>query len=294
VAFNLSKVADKVNRNWLYHWIKDPKDYFPVTLMPRYRFSGEDLRAVVEYIMRDDSFLPEEEEEEESEEKAPIEDSLLKDESLVKKGKRVIELSRCVVCHDIKGIKEILPVDRKRTQPSGEFAELLNDVKCLTCHSIQGIGGDYAPDLAYVGSKLKLGWMEKFLAAPDMIRPLSQQMPKLNLTEVEAKRDAGYIKEKFLRPGIPVKIEAPAGPQIDKGRMIFNRKGCLSCHQLGTKGGSVGPELTEIRERLEPEYIFYHLKHPQKANPYAVEPDYGLSDEEAMALTHFLIAPEKK
>jgi cbb3-type cytochrome oxidase cytochrome c subunit len=63
---------------------------------------------------------------------------------------------------------------------------------------------------------------------------------------------------------------------------------------LGEEGGSVGPDLTDIRERLEPEYIFYHLKHPQQANPYAVEPDYGLSDEEAMALTRFLLAPKEQ
>jgi mono/diheme cytochrome c family protein len=292
VAFDLSKVAFKVNRNWLYQWIKDPKEYFPETLMPRYRFSDGDLRALVEYILRDDAFSPEEDEE--SEEEGPVEFSLSKDESLVEEGKRVIELSRCVLCHDIEGIEDMLPVGRKRSQPSDEFAELLNDVRCLTCHSIQGTGGDYAPDLTYAGSKLKVEWTERFLAAPDMIRPLSQQMPRFNLTEAEAKIAARYIKENFVRPGPPIKDEASASPQIDQGRGIFRQKGCLSCHLLGEEGGSVGPDLTDIRERLEPEYIFYHLKHPQQANPYAVEPDYGLSDEEAMALTRFLLAPKEQ
>ena len=67
----------------------------------------------------------------------------------------------------------------------------------------------------------------------------------------------------------------------------------MSCHQLGSEGGAVGPSLNDIRDRLEPEYIYYHLKGPQQANPYAVEPDYDLTDEEALALTYFLLAPEK-
>jgi mono/diheme cytochrome c family protein len=293
VAFDLSKVIGKINRDWLFHWIKIPKEYFPETLMPRFRYSDGELRALVEYILRDDSFNYIEEE---TEEKAGPEDTPVVDTALIEEGKRVIELSRCVVCHDIKGIEDILPVDRIRVSPSGEFTELLDDVKCLACHGIQGKGGDYAPDLTQVGSKLKMEWIEKFLQTPDMIRPLSQQMPKFNLTENEAKMAARYIKENFVRKELVMDVlidDARAKDKIDHGRSLFYQKGCLSCHQIDSEGGALSPGLSDIRDRLEPEYIFFHLKGPHRANPYAVEPDYGLTDEEALALTYFLLALEK-
>lgn len=289
VGIDLSKVSSKINRDWLYYWIKEPKNYYKDTLMPKYRFSDEEIRALVEYIMRDSAFVDEIT-------SVSKEIKLSKDPEIVKKGKIIIELARCVVCHDIKGIKDLITVTDETKNIKKGFEKLLSDVKCMTCHNIQGKGGTYAPELTYAGSKLKKDWIKNFVKSPDVIRPLLQQMPKFNLTEEEAIISEEYIKKNFTTKDITSIFlkKTPTITQIESGKGLFYKKGCQTCHQIEAKGGVLGPNLSEVGNRLEPEYIYFHLKNPHRFKPDAVEPNYGLSDEEAIKLTYFLISLKKE
>src|SRR5258707_878026 len=46
----LTKVASKVNPDWLITWLRDPQSYLSHALMPRYQWSDEDLYKVTQYI----------------------------------------------------------------------------------------------------------------------------------------------------------------------------------------------------------------------------------------------------
>jgi mono/diheme cytochrome c family protein len=116
-------------------------------------------------------------------------------------------------------------------------------------------------------------------------------MPRFNLTAEEAKIIASYLSTKQRDPRILAEI--PDGPataeEIQRGREIFQSHGCFSCHTVGEgPGGVVGPDLTIVRERLRPGYLWFHLKNPQAVDPYSAEPDYALPDEEARALAAYL------
>ena len=50
VATELGKIASKVNEEWLYNYIKEPKVFMPDVQMPRYRFTDADLACVVAYM----------------------------------------------------------------------------------------------------------------------------------------------------------------------------------------------------------------------------------------------------
>ncbi|MDP6094275.1 MAG: c-type cytochrome, partial [SAR324 cluster bacterium] len=67
VGPDLGAVAEKINRDWLYLWIKEPQSYFHQTQMARYRFKDDELRKLVEYLMKDWDFKPEEEDDEDEE-----------------------------------------------------------------------------------------------------------------------------------------------------------------------------------------------------------------------------------
>lgn len=291
VATDLSRVAGKVKRDWLYRWLEEPKNYFSATAMPRYRFNEAQRRALVEYILRDEAFMPEEDEE------PPVEEPAFSSgATLVKKGKRLLELSRCVLCHEIRGIPDLI-TEKKEPPPQGAFPDLAFDIRCLSCHKIRGRGGEYAPELTFAGSKLKVDWIVDFLQAPDMIRPLSQQMPEFKLTLDEARNASRYIKTWLTNPDIPSGLlegDGPAESLVATGRSLYRQKGCRVCHTLGKDGGALGPDLSEVGDRLEAGYIYSHLKNPQFIDPYTVEPNYGFSDAEALALTHFLAAQSKK
>ncbi len=313
VGPDLGAVAEKINRDWLYLWIKEPQSYFHQTQMARYRFKDDELRQLVEYLMTDWDFKPEEDDEDEdeengeestaigesseggsAEEKAEAEDksSIIPEGTLAEKGKRIIELSRCFICHEIEGVSELLPVSSEKSEPTNEFEKLLNDVKCMTCHNIQGHGGTFAPELTHEGSKLKGSWIKGFVETPDIIRPLLKQMPKFNLTSEEAETGADFIEKFFVTDEFPLDEFADVKPteeEISKGKELYDAKGCKTCHTIST-GGIVGPNLKRVGDRLENGFIFFHLKDPHHETPDAVEPNYNLTDEEATALTHFLMS----
>ncbi len=56
----------------------------------------------------------------------------------------------------------------------------------------------------------------------------------------------------------------------------------------GVEGGAVGPNLSKVDERLTPNYIYMHLKDPQRWGSSKVAPNYDLRDEEIDNLTKYL------
>ncbi len=292
-GIDLQRAGTKLKRDWLYHWIREPKAYFPDTLMPRYRFTDDEIVALVEYILRDGAFRPPTAPQPEPPERW----SVLDEPARAERGQRQIELSRCVVCHDIKRIAEVLSLPERRPPPApGGFEFLAYDLRCLSCHSIADRGGTYAPDLTGAGSRLHEGWIAKFVESPDMLRPLSQQMPKFNLTASEATIIASYISTTRLDTRIPAGISGDTitSQQVQRGHEAVKSRGCFSCHTVGEgPGGVVGPDLHAVGDRLKPGYIWYHLKDPHAVNPYSAEPDYGLADDEATALEAYLLTRGK-
>ncbi len=417
-APDLSKVGSKVSKEWLFRWIKDPNAYFPGTKMPRFRFTDEEIKALVEYIVSeytDDEAAPKY--------TTPLE---IKAES-IKKGKDLIVKYGCYGCHKLQGMESMgqiapslvtqgitflkademrekigtelssigsKPVDmldfgklkksisndrlsyikQKLRDPrgyrlglrmpnfrlteseinglaavlygytdnsvpsrfmvpsrqeldkmagvqsykfSGDFAKIIEDVKCTNCHSIKGIGADYAPDLTLAGSKLQESWIRNFLANPDVIRPLLQQMPRLGLSSgnapakvtmprfnlgVQKVEDTNrsdidvilnYFQQELVSTDIPKDIPVittiSLEEQIAKGKELYDQKGCRSCHQLGTDGGALGPNLSNVGNRLKPGFIFRHLENARKFKPDIVEPDYGFSERERIYLTNYLM-----
>ncbi|MEN8250490.1 MAG: cytochrome c, partial [Bacteroidota bacterium] len=76
---------------------------------------------------------------------------------------------------------------------------------------------------------------------------------------------------------------------IEKGKTLFHEKyACQSCHQIGSKGGSVGPPLDNVGSRLTTGWIFHWIINPQKYHPETIKPKLGLNDDEAVAITLYL------
>ena len=47
---NLSGVGSKASRDWIYHWILNPKEWNPDTKMPNLRLTNEDALDIAEYL----------------------------------------------------------------------------------------------------------------------------------------------------------------------------------------------------------------------------------------------------
>lgn len=50
----------------------------------------------------------------------------------------------------------------------------------------------------------------------------------------------------------------------DKGQLVYRQAGCGTCHIVAGKGGSLGPELSDVGGRRSVEFLRRALLHPGK------------------------------
>lgn len=53
LASDLSQITAKVNKTWLYNWIKNPLNIHPKAKMPRFNFSEQQALDIVAYIWKE-------------------------------------------------------------------------------------------------------------------------------------------------------------------------------------------------------------------------------------------------
>ncbi len=360
VATDLGKVASKVSEQWLYNYIKNPKKFSPGVTMPRYRFSEEELIAVVAYM--ESEFVDYDLE-------APPPHT--PDPDFAEKGLALFKKYNCSGCHALgdmsgpgemapdltfigskklyeidfgkSGIEQSLPsyldtklktprvflpnlkmpsfgftdeearaitvallgntsdripeekIVRAASQstfnPQGEFGKLVNDLACLGCHTMQGKGRLVATDLSLEASQAQGKWIEGYFKVPYSLRPiLTERMPNLFLSDGEIKTIVDYMEKVFVADSLERQVPSDAAT-IAKGKgLYYERYGCQACHQIESKGGYVGPPLDKLSTRLKPGWVFHWLKHPQAYRPESIEPDNKLTDQDAEALTVFLMS----
>jgi mono/diheme cytochrome c family protein len=89
-----------------------------------------------------------------------------------------------------------------------------------------------------------------------------------------------------------------AMPALLRGKLVFRREGCLGCHRVRGKGGSVGPDLTNVGSRNVRAFDFSrvsgprtirnwmrrHLLDPGGVSPGSSMPAFALPDEDMRPL----------
>jgi mono/diheme cytochrome c family protein len=191
----------------------------------------------------------------------------------------------------------IASVQQTKYQPAGNAGQLMRDLRCLTCHMIDGHGGDMAPDLTWEGTAVQHEWLTQFLKNPETLRPaLIRRMPKFNLTDAEINTLADYMMTvyqtpEFDRDSLPVSQFGTA--QVEQGRQLFYSKfACQSCHiaDYKTDKGYIGPALAGTGKRFNAAWVYHWLKDPQALRPGTIEPNQHMTDDEARSLTAFLMS----
>ena len=181
-------------------------------------------------------------------------------------------------------------------QPAGHAGKLMTELACFSCHRINGRGSDLAPDLTWEGSAVQRQWLDSFLKNPNTLRPaLIRRMPRFNLSDADRKELTDYIMVAYQSPTIdpdtaPSATNPPA--TVEHGRQLFYSKyACQSCHiaDVKTDKGYIGPTLTQVGSRLTPAWIYAWLKNPQALRTGTLEPNQNIGDDDARALTAFLM-----
>jgi len=186
-------------------------------------------------------------------------------------------------------------------RPAGKAGQLMADMNCFSCHRIYGRGGDMAPDLTWEGSAVQRRWLVNFMKNPNTLRPaLIRRMPRFNVTDAEAETIADYLLTVYQTPDFDRDaLEAAKFTAADAelGKQLFYSKyACQACHILDPQNdkGYIGPTLTQVGARLNAAWIFHWLKNPQALRPGTIEPNRNMSDEDARALTAFLMKENRE
>lgn len=179
-------------------------------------------------------------------------------------------------------------------RPAGEFRQVYSRYKCYVCHQFNGYGGDLAPDLSYEGSRAQRNWLVEFLKNPQTLRPmLVLRMPQFNMTDHDANVLADYLEMVLQDPDVNVgALDRSAFTQqmAALGKQLYEVKfQCQSCHTIGSAGGYVGPNLNNVGNWMNPEWIEAWLRNPQALVPATIEPRRVFTDEEITALTAYLM-----
>jgi mono/diheme cytochrome c family protein len=216
----LNQLSLKTNPQWIYRWVRNPKDFNPHTRMPNFKFSDEQAEALTAFLWN-----------------IPKENSASQTTVIPKgtftggnaeKGKQNVNDLGCKGCHVIEQDERV--------------------------RNLRGTSYDIAPELTRIGSKVSGDWIYDWIRNPQHFRP-DTRMPSLRLSETEAKdivaylitlKDGRAMEEKTLELDNPEKIK--------KGDKLAREYGCNGCHDIRglEKEGRVSVTLSNFgRKRVD-------------------------------------------
>lgn len=267
-APDLALASQRLKPDWVIRWLKEPQKIQPGTAMPSY---FADANSGPDEILGGDE-----------------------ERQILALTAYVMSLGdRQKVRHNDDAYRE---VRYKFAAMGAEYGKrLVNDMTCAGCHKIAGTASALVgPDLTREGSRVTREWLAEFLRDPSPIRLQSlHRMPNFLLSNNEAEALASYISEELVDKNIPaeppLKDQNPTSLIAEGKRLLDQELGCRTCHRIGGVGALGGPDLTHAKNRLRPAWVFEWIKDPKHFDPQTLMPKVTLADEEAKAITAFLM-----
>ena len=87
-------------------------------------------------------------------------------------------------------------------------------------------------------------------------------------------------------------MDLEGAPILSKGKNLFVKLGCHGCHLADgyAKEAKVGPRLLRVADKVDPSWLYRWIKKPKEYLPKTRMPDFGFSDDDAMAATAYLLS----
>jgi mono/diheme cytochrome c family protein len=208
--------------------------------------------------------------------------------------------------------------DLPQTPQLSRGRQVLAKLNCQGCHKLPGIETPVmrGPDLSSIGTKVSREWIYKWLKEPRTVTDKDgnvtvngyetvdePRMPKFRLTEAELVGLTAYLSAQKAMPLPAYKISAAVvaswskNPEfVSQGELRFRQMFCSTCHSLAvtrageTKliGGDIGPELTKVGSKVNPDWLIAWLRDPESYLPHTRMPRYGWSDEDLYKVTQYI------
>ena len=144
------------------------------------------------------------------------------------------------------------------TDPAARGERDFQGLGCAKCHMIGDAGNEWGPNLTLIGFRKSPAWLDQWLKNPHAWN-MKTVMPNFNLNDdtradlvayLSAQKGQAWKEYPWRAP------EAAALPPAERGKLIFNKAGCVACHgQFGGGGypnnnvaGGLIPALTLVSE----------------------------------------------
>ena len=200
------------------------------------------------------------------------------------------------------------------TDPVARGERDFQGLGCAKCHMIGDEGNEWGPNLTLVGFRKQSVWLDQWLANPHGWNAKTV-MPNFNLKpETRADLVAFLSAQRGQAWTIyPWRTdEAKALPPLERGRLIFNKAGCVACHgQFGGGGypnnnvaGGLIPSLTNVSDGYSKPELHAKIQNgaiplpddPSKPKALIYMPKWGeqLRADEIDALVEYLFSLKPK
>lgn len=303
---NLIGLGSKTTPEWIYKWIKNPKEYWPETKMPDLRLSDKEAKNITAYLY---SFSNSEFEE--------IQDLKLDSDELNNITQRWLNKKYSLDVAEAKYSK-MNDVDKLDFVAKKSIAYY----GCFGCHIIEGFE-DAKPigtELTYEGTKpvekLDFGyihdidhtnyaWFEQKLENPrifDRHKEVSPEdklkMPNFEFNQLEIEALVTAILS-FNEDVVDHSILGDASPEailVNEGMNLIKEYNCQGCHIIEDFGGQIAdiigkpeyspPNLNTQGAKTQPKWLYDFLKKPfiLRPNLKVRMPSFNLIDEQWNAI----------
>ena len=197
-------------------------------------------------------------------------------------------VDRCVTCHlgmEWKGL-ESAP-HPYRSHPREILAKHpVSRYGCTLCHGGQGYGADRASAHATTVEH----WEEPLLGA------------ELGKTHLISDRKA--LVEIHCNVCHRYDRATPGAGYSNAAKELVRTKGCRSCHKINGRGGTIGPDLSEVGEKSAEQYNYArmsgapsvfgwhvaHFKNPKSMVAETIMPNFNFGSRDAQALAMLVMS----
>jgi cytochrome c551/c552 len=311
---DLLGVGSKVNREFLFNWIKNPKHYWEQTFMPDLRLTDSEAGDITAYLMssRNPAFeaLP-----------VPQADAAALDEITLEFLRTALPLPQAET-----RLSEMSP--EEKTLYSGE--RLILRYGCFGCHDIEGFENaqKIGVDLSTWGSKMvsrldfgyvheiehtRKGWLEQKLKAPrsfdrDKVKspPEKLRMGFFGFTDAEVEAVSRNVLS-MVRDELPREARKNLSANeayAQRARKLIHEYNCRGCHIIDGFGGGIyqtiadtgmrPPNLNTQGARTQADWLFSFLKNPSTVRTWlnVRMPTFHFVDDQANTLVQGFMAME--
>ena len=146
-----------------------------------------------------------------------------------------------------------------------------NGLGCVKCHQIGDKGVAWGPDLTMLGFRKSPEWIDAWLKDPHAWNPKTV-MPDFNLNDESRKALVAYLSAQKGQAWAVKPWETPeakALPVAERGKIVFESVGCVTCHAKDGYGGypnnnaagGLIPSLSKVTEGYSKPELHDKIKH---------------------------------